>query len=579
MEGGRYKFPAAQAEFLRALKDGRYRSAPHAASLPPSFSLEDAMPPPGEQAMRGTCVAAAAVAMLEYRGDCKTRLSVQFLDAATKRLERKGVEKCLADVRAGRETAPAFERAFGGKLAQLRMLAQFNGGFGSEAMKPWIDKFEAGVLARLEPEGGSLLRSCFRVLREEGVCRHSLWPYAAAPSGRAEAAFPAEFPPGAEEDAAKRRISHGLYMLPAANNVEEIKGIVSGANARRPMPVCVTADYFEGCDSDGFSFPRTEEDGEGGLVSLDARKGIHCVDVIGYETDARAPGGGFFIVRNSWGAGWGRNGSGRMPFAYLECFAHEAGTVLEDMVDYAGDGYGGLRASGAAVRKPRGKPRARAIAIQLAAAGAVVAGAVAATLFFAGARGTAPEGEGKSAETAQESPRGRRLRALKPIPADGGAPVKCEIRIFGAERGVAHAAVVRLLPDVKITAESDDWNDTLRMDVSRTRFKKLAMALQSATRSYVCMTNRGRAIEVTGPGSARELELQTDSPKAVRKWMAETPEVRAKVLKESDFGLTVLTYGREKFLHALAAGFSVKVDDGDNVTVRMKDAKEEEKKQ
>ena len=33
-------------------------------------------------------------------------------------------------------------------------------------------------------------------------------------------------------------------------------------------------------------------------------RGGHAMCMVGYQDDAAAPGGGFFIVRNSWGEGW-----------------------------------------------------------------------------------------------------------------------------------------------------------------------------------------------------------------------------------------------------------------------------------
>jgi C1A family cysteine protease len=40
--------------------------------------------------------------------------------------------------------------------------------------------------------------------------------------------------------------------------------------------------------------------------------GGHCVVAVGYD-DAQQR----FIVRNSWGEGWGKNGYCTMPYAYL----------------------------------------------------------------------------------------------------------------------------------------------------------------------------------------------------------------------------------------------------------------------
>ena len=44
--------------------------------------------------------------------------------------------------------------------------------------------------------------------------------------------------------------------------------------------------------------------------------GGHAVMAVGYDRSA-----GRFLVRNSWGAKWGKKGYGTMPFEYLETLA------------------------------------------------------------------------------------------------------------------------------------------------------------------------------------------------------------------------------------------------------------------
>ena len=335
-------FSPFQAEYLRAMRGGRTR--PPTRRPPTSVSLVDRMPPViYQQALRGTCVANAVTALLEYYGDCKTRLSVQYLYAATKEIEREGLERNLAHVRTSEPLDAGFESVLHSQLQQLRMLASANGGMDSPAVQPYLQRFEDGVRLRFEEEGGSLMRSCFKAVETMGVCRHALWPYAAAPAtpvfGKPEATV---FPPGTHEDAQKRRVISGLYLLGTPNNVDEIRGILAGVNGRRPMPVCVTIDTFEGCDGGTFAFPATRED-DGRLVSAARWQGRHGLLLAGYVDEAAYAGGGYFIVRNSYGEEWGDGGYGKMPYAYLECFALEAGTILQNMVDYAGDGYDGMR--------------------------------------------------------------------------------------------------------------------------------------------------------------------------------------------------------------------------------------------
>ena len=339
-----YRFPVQQAAFLRALKGGGYQGVARSGRGPLSVSLVSQMPPVYQQALQGTCVANAVTALLEYHDDLRTRLSVQFLFAATKEVERNGLELNFRNLRTGQPLDPGFESVFHKELAQLRMLAATNGGMAAPVVLPYLARFEEAVRERFFVSSGCLLQSCFQALETYGVCRDVLWPYApvqAAPVFGSSAAGRVEFPPKTREDAEKRRMTHGLYRLGTPNNVDEIRSFLAGANERRPMPVVVTVDFFEGCDGETYKFPETETDAEGHLVAVNELKGRHGLLIVGYMDSSAYAGGGYFIIRNSLGAGWGNRGYGKLPYAYLECFAREAGTIQQDLIDYEGDGYGG----------------------------------------------------------------------------------------------------------------------------------------------------------------------------------------------------------------------------------------------
>lgn len=396
-----YIFPRQQAECLVALKEGRYRPSSISAGHPAEVSLESAMPPVYHQGLQGSCVASAVTALLEYYGDCKVRLSVQFLHAATRELERVGLERNLADVQAGRCVSGAFADIYHSALMQLQMLADANGGMQSPVVKPYLMRFADGVRRNFENDRGNLLQTCFKVVEEQGVCRYSFWPsmtVGATPvfgGGR-----PCEFPPGAKEDALKRRVVSGLYLLATPNNVDGVRSILAGANGRRPMPVVVTVSFFEGCDGERFAFPEFRREEDGRVSSLARRGGVHGLLLVGYRNDPSAPGGGWFRFRNSLGEEWGDGGYGWMPYAYLECFAVEAGTIMQDMVDYAGDEYGGTRpcaSGGRGVAADSGARRRLAVrhphvlnalvACALVVLTVVVVGVVG---LFRGGRGEAP---------------------------------------------------------------------------------------------------------------------------------------------------------------------------------------------
>jgi C1A family cysteine protease len=82
---------------------------------------------------------------------------------------------------------------------------------------------------------------------------------------------------------------------------------------------------MQGCLAEGFPFVfgftvyesfESQSVTDTGIVpmpaSSEATIGGHCVVAVGYEAAKR-----LFIIRNSWGTGWGLKGYGMMPFEYL----------------------------------------------------------------------------------------------------------------------------------------------------------------------------------------------------------------------------------------------------------------------
>lgn len=49
----------------------------------------------------------------------------------------------------------------------------------------------------------------------------------------------------------------------------------------------------------------------------------HSVALVGYKKSNLFPGGGYFIIRNSWGSGWGEDGYAYMPFEYVSKYAND----------------------------------------------------------------------------------------------------------------------------------------------------------------------------------------------------------------------------------------------------------------
>lgn len=49
----------------------------------------------------------------------------------------------------------------------------------------------------------------------------------------------------------------------------------------------------------------------------------HSVALVGYKKSNLFAGGGYFIIRNSWGPGWGEAGYAYMPFDYVKKYAND----------------------------------------------------------------------------------------------------------------------------------------------------------------------------------------------------------------------------------------------------------------
>lgn len=63
------------------------------------------------------------------------------------------------------------------------------------------------------------------------------------------------------------------------------------------------------------------------LMKVPARDQIfdgHCVILVGYTDDPSVPGGGSFLFRNSWGAGWADHGYSQMPYELLRFCINDA---------------------------------------------------------------------------------------------------------------------------------------------------------------------------------------------------------------------------------------------------------------
>jgi C1A family cysteine protease len=142
-------------------------------------------------------------------------------------------------------------------------------------------------------DSGAQIRDGIKTVAKQGACHEKLWPYDIA-KFRAKPAK-AAFTDGAKHTA--------IQYQRLAQTVTEMKGCLA---AGYPFVFGFTVyESFEGADvakTGVVPYPATGEKVLGG----------HAVLAVGYDDATRR-----FIVRNSWGSGWGMKGYFTIPYEYL----------------------------------------------------------------------------------------------------------------------------------------------------------------------------------------------------------------------------------------------------------------------
>ena len=164
-----------------------------------------------------------------------------------------------------------------------------------------------------------------QMLRDVGICTEATWPYHPNPDN-AQPGGPKP-PDVAYAEATRHRITSFSQI--------QAKGMVGVSQIQSQLaqgkPVMIGMPIYEhwtgstqGTLLGRLRFPLPGERQAGG----------HAMCVVGYRSDATAPGGGYFIVRNSWGTEWGKDnidgpGYCHMPFLLVS---------RQNMVAFVADG-------------------------------------------------------------------------------------------------------------------------------------------------------------------------------------------------------------------------------------------------
>jgi C1A family cysteine protease len=152
---------------------------------------------------------------------------------------------------------------------------------------------ERTIEGTVSSDSGAQLRDGIKTVARQGVCPETQWPYDISQ-------FATKPPAGCYTDALANRASsyQRLHQV-----ITELKGcLASGYPFVFGFTVYESFESQQVAQTGDAPMPQTGEKVLGG----------HAVVAAGYDDSTQR-----FLVRNSWGTGWGKNGYFTLPYAYL----------------------------------------------------------------------------------------------------------------------------------------------------------------------------------------------------------------------------------------------------------------------
>ncbi|MES2308247.1 MAG: C1 family peptidase [Verrucomicrobiota bacterium] len=140
-------------------------------------------------------------------------------------------------------------------------------------------------------DGGALLRDGIKTLQKQGICPEELWPYDIR-----------QFAVKPKAVCYKEALKHQITSYWSIRTLDEAK-----ASLAEGYPFAFGFSVFTGFETATvartgvMNYPTSREKMLGG----------HAVLAVGYDDASKR-----FLVRNSWGEGWGQKGYFTMPYAY-----------------------------------------------------------------------------------------------------------------------------------------------------------------------------------------------------------------------------------------------------------------------
>jgi len=155
-------------------------------------------------------------------------------------------------------------------------------------------------------DSGAQIRDGIKSVASLGVCAETEWPYDDTPAG----SDGGQFPPGARDG---EKPTDACYKDALDHRATTYSRVIRDLDQMRG---CLAAGYpfvFGFTVYDSFESQEVARTGVVSMPSPDEEVvGGHAVLAVGYDDSTQT-----FLVRNSWGTGWGQAGYFTMPYAYL----------------------------------------------------------------------------------------------------------------------------------------------------------------------------------------------------------------------------------------------------------------------
>jgi hypothetical protein len=230
--------------------------------------------------------------------------------------EGANITGCMGEVRnqEGRGTCVAFTVA---ALAECLLFRATERRLDlSEQFLYWNCKSNDGA----SEEEGTFIETATGLTVSDGVCLEKFWPYnpEKIPGNEGQGPPPQE----ALDDAGNQRLSKRIEL--ANNSPQAVRETLDKGN-----PVALSVPVYQNWNGN----PAFNSNGEIPMpLPLSELAGGHAMCAVGYGYDAAFAGGGFIILRNSWGTDFAPEsriapGHALLPFLYFELYGWECFTA------------------------------------------------------------------------------------------------------------------------------------------------------------------------------------------------------------------------------------------------------------